>query len=483
MLTALTVARPAAAADEPAAAAPHDRTPPATAVEGVGLNPLVIGGDATANPGYVVALLEADQPRADFGQFCGGSLIRADVVLTAAHCADSVTPEEIDVVVGTTLLTTVTAEQRTAVSEIAVHPAWTGPGGGDPDEPDIALLRLAEPATGFPTVVVESAPAEPVIGRSLLVTGWGFADPARSVLLDPLQSATVLALTDTTTSAANATATCFALDPDDDFCYGGATTGACSGDSGGPLLGETEPGSGVYEITGLVSYGPASQCLSPVQLDGAQRVAPYGSWLAWTLGLWSSTPPDPDGPCRFGPTPFTDVRATSFAALPVECLYALGISGGTSATTYAPDESVTREQMAAFIARTIRALGTTCPTDPTPFTDVPATSFAAGDIACLYGLGVTGGTSATTYAPDDDVSREQMASFVARTIRALGTTCPADPAPFTDVPATSFAATDIECIYGLGISGGTTATTYEPETDVSREQMAAFISRTILAVA
>jgi hypothetical protein len=75
---------------------------------------------------------------------------------------------------------------------------------------------------------------------------------------------------------------------------------------------------------------------------------------------------------------------------------------------------VTREQMAAILARLWRALGRNCPTGATPFTDVSATSFALADIACIYGLGITTGTSATTYDPSGFVTREQMAAFLAR---------------------------------------------------------------------
>jgi len=49
---------------------------------------------------------------------------------------------------------------------------------------------------------------------------------------------------------------------------------------------------------------------------------------------------------------------------------------------------------------------------------VPAGSFAADDIACLYNAGITTGTSGTTYSPYDMVNREQMASFIARIVRA-----------------------------------------------------------------
>ena len=55
-----------------------------------------------------------------------------------------------------------------------------------------------------------------------------------------------------------------------------------------------------------------------------------------------------------------------------------------------------------------------CPTTPTGFTDVPTSSFAFADIACIKGLGITTGTTPTTYDPAGNVTREQMAAFLAR---------------------------------------------------------------------
>lgn len=75
--------------------------------------------------------------------------------------------------------------------------------------------------------------------------------------------------------------------------------------------------------------------------------------------------------------------------------------------------------MAAFLARLYKAMtGSDAPIVATPFTDVPATSFAKDSVARIYGLAITTGTSPTTYAPFDNVTREQMASFLARLFRA-----------------------------------------------------------------
>jgi hypothetical protein len=88
--------------------------------------------------------------------------------------------------------------------------------------------------------------------------------------------------------------------------------------------------------------------------------------------------------------------------------------------------------MAAFLARLHRLLTPTQPddadalaTEPTsPFDDVDPTSFAYDDIALIADLGITTGTSPSTYSPDDPVTREQMAAFLARLHRLLTPTQP-----------------------------------------------------------
>jgi hypothetical protein len=114
--------------------------------------------------------------------------------------------------------------------------------------------------------------------------------------------------------------------------------------------------------------------------------------------------------------PFVDI-ADSFARVEIACIYDLGITRGTTASTYSPGDTVTREQMAAFLARMWRAKGYSCG-GSTPFTDI-AGSFAVDDIGCIYDLEITTGTTASTYSPGDTVTREQMGSFMARLAEAM----------------------------------------------------------------
>ena len=116
----------------------------------------------------------------------------------------------------------------------------------------------------------------------------------------------------------------------------------------------------------------------------------------------------------------------------------LMITTGTTNTTYSPDDPVIRAHMALFLTRLYeRVAGSEAPAADTEFTDIAernAEQQAA--IGQLFGLGVTTGTSATTYSPSDNVTREQMASFVARMYRVLDALpqAPGAPAALTATP-------------------------------------------------
>ena len=180
--------------------------------------------------------------------------------------------------------------------------------------------------------------------------------------------------------------------------------------------------------------------------------------------------------------PFTDVPATSYADDSVTCIYNLGVTTGVGGNLYDLDADVTREQMATFMARLYEAMtNTVCPLAVVPFTDMPG-NYADDPIRCIFGLDVTTGTSTTTYSPKDFVTREQMAAFLGRLWLAIHeANAPIVATPFTDMPG-NYADEWIGRIFGLGITTGTGPTTYSPDGFVTREQMAAFLERFYEAV-
>ena len=114
------------------------------------------------------------------------------------------------------------------------------------------------------------------------------------------------------------------------------------------------------------------------------------------------------------------------------------------------------------------------------FTDVPAGHANAGDIDCIAYYAITKGTSATTYSPSMSVTREHMALFLTRLAGLVGISVDADPddAGFGDIGDLSEESqTAINQLADLGITLGTSATTYSPADNVTRAQMALFVQR------
>jgi hypothetical protein len=118
-----------------------------------------------------------------------------------------------------------------------------------------------------------------------------------------------------------------------------------------------------------------------------------------------------DSPATQGGLPFDDVADDSFYFDAVRWLYREGITTGTSATTFSPEEFITRGQMATLIWR---LCGRIEPDDPTSFADVVPGSYYEVAVAWLAETGITTGVSATEFAPDIPVIRGAMAVFLHR---------------------------------------------------------------------
>ena len=173
---------------------------------------------------------------------------------------------------------------------------------------------------------------------------------------------------------------------------------------------------------------------------------------------------------------------TNYAYDDSRCLNELGIR--VPGNNYRPDDVMTRSEMARFMARTYAIVnGTDAPVVATNFTDINADP-NADDIARIFGLGITTGTTPTTYSPDNPVIRGHMALFLARLYKqATGSDAPTADTPFTDISnRTVEQETAIGQLYRLGVTTGTTPTTYSPGDVVTRRQMASFVARMYRAI-
>jgi hypothetical protein len=164
--------------------------------------------------------------------------------------------------------------------------------------------------------------------------------------------------------------------------------------------------------------------------------------------------------------PFTDIDGSPFYA-DIMWAYTSGVTAGCSSTRFCPANVVTREQMASFLARFLRLPAT----NRDFFTD-DERSIHEADINRVAAAGIATGCAGGRYCPRSVVTRQQMASFLARALDLS----PARRDFFTD-DERSIHEADINRLAASGITSGCSATRYCPTGSVTRGQMVAFLHR------
>ncbi|MFR9731915.1 S1 family peptidase [Saccharopolyspora sp. MS10] len=213
------------------AAAPVVSAAAGPVVEPADATPAVVGGhDATEEYPFMVSLQQDGQ------HFCGGSLIKPDWVVTAAHCAKGSDPALLTARVGSADRTSGGTEA--GITEIVVHPDYR------PEEPggDVALLHLDQKVPEAP-ISIAAEPGSP--GDATRILGWGYTcdDASCSSLPVQLQELDTELVPDDR---------CADIEAGTELCTDSPTEGAqgCNGDSGGPqLAGER----GRWELIGATS--------------------------------------------------------------------------------------------------------------------------------------------------------------------------------------------------------------------------------------
>jgi hypothetical protein len=206
----------------------------------------------------------------------------------------------------------------------------------------------------------------------------------------------------------------------------------------------------------------------------------FGDGEELSLG---SDPADPGSTPQVGH--FVDVPVAHWAFHEIEAAYRASLVAGYPDGTYQPTLPVTRDQMAVYIARAIAGGDGDVP-DPgcmtPPFPDVPCDHWARKHIQYAVANGVVQGYPEGDYKPDLEVTRDQMAVYVARAMVApAGDAGVPDPGcttpPFPDVPCDHWATRHIQYCVSEGVVTGYDDGLYHPEWVVTRDQMAVYICR------
>lgn len=248
--------------------------------DGYAGQPKIVGGAQSDGPyPWMVSLHYAGEADAYQSQFCGGSLIDSQWVLTAAHCFfdtegnQSVQGGDIEVAVGQFDLTQITSAELVGVAEVIPHADYNP----DTFDNDVAVLRLSSPVTSDPVALLPKSDVDALIeGEKLLVMGWGTRQFEENDFPEKLHEVELPFQTIQTCSDAYDTVFDKRV-----ICTGSPDGGidSCQGDSGGPLLYSVD---GEYQQVATVSWGDGCGMAGSYGLN--QRVVTYRQWLVNKTG-------------------------------------------------------------------------------------------------------------------------------------------------------------------------------------------------------
>jgi len=239
----------------------------------------IIGGqevEANVYP-WMVGLIENDKKDVFWAQYCGGTLIHPEWVLTAAHCTyefgRQMTADEIDILAGQHELRASNGE-RIAVELIIRHPAYDDATG----DSDLALIKLATPSEQPIVTIADSSMVNiDETGAQGFALGWGRTDT--NMRVNHLHQVNVpLVTAEICTSAYTSIGYVMT---DNMLCAGYQAGGkdACAGDSGGPLVirEDEEDKTSEWIQVGVISWGKG--CAQADAYGVYTHVAHFQGWV------------------------------------------------------------------------------------------------------------------------------------------------------------------------------------------------------------
>lgn len=201
--------------------------------------------------------------------------------------------------------------------------------------------------------------------------------------------------------------------------------------------------------------------------------------IAMFLALCLSLSLVSGGAAAAGNNPFADVPSSHWANEAVNYVYGKGMMNGVGKDTFQPKGSLTRAMFVTILGRMAGVKENAYP--GTSFGDVPVGQWYSPYVAWAAQTGVTGGTGGGKFSPTSAVTREQMATMIARYTESADLTLgeSSDPAPsFTDQSAVaSWAREGVDLMRRTGILTGYEDGSFQPQRTANRAEAAAIFMR------
>lgn len=205
---------------------------------------------------------------------------------------------------------------------------------------------------------------------------------------------------------------------------------------------------------------------------------------------WTEKATEPDKPTEpTEPTapewknPFTDVKENDWYYDNVKYANENGLMGGTTNTTFAPNEPLTRGMLVAIL---YRAEGEPSVNKSIPFSDVKADMYYANATIWAQQNGIVNGVTENDFAPDSNITREQIAAIMFRYAKYKGYDVSVGESTnilsYTDAESISeYAISAMQWACGSGLMKGKTESTINPLDNATRAEIAAILQRFIEA--
>lgn len=175
---------------------------------------------------------------------------------------------------------------------------------------------------------------------------------------------------------------------------------------------------------------------------------------------------------------FSDVSANAWYTEAISETVENKFMNGMSETKFSPASPLTRAQFVMILAN-IEKVDLSVYADRQSFNDVPKSRWYHNAVEWAKESGVTSGVSETRFAPEDKVTRQQLARFLCTYAELKGIAMPegADLSAFTDAAKTAdWARESVEKAVAAGIINGMTPTTLDPRGTATRAQIAVMIN-------
>ncbi len=175
---------------------------------------------------------------------------------------------------------------------------------------------------------------------------------------------------------------------------------------------------------------------------------------------------------------FTDVPADSWYYDSVGEIVEQGLMNGTSAYTFSPDTTMTRAMLTTVLYN-LAGKPEVGDNLGYPYADVDANAYYALPVYWARANGLVTGYTDETFAPNDTVTREQVAVLLYRLANHLGmdTSARADLSAYTDAAQISaYAQEAMQWAVASGLLNGRTATTLTPQGSATRAEGAKILT-------